>query len=367
MMHTSEIGILPHFYPVILAGGSGTRLWPRSRRGTPKQFLRFNSPRTLLQESYIRAEPLTTPDRILVVTNRRFVTQVQEQLPDLPRENILGEPEGRNTAPAIGWAAVVLHHRDPGAVMAVLTADHIITKVDTFRRVLKAAVDVARGGRIVTLGITPTEPATGYGYIERGERLGHWEGLDIYRLVRFTEKPDRDTAEAFLRTGRYSWNSGMFIWRVDRILEEIEKHMPDLYAGLMRIHDALGTPEEQAVLEDVWPTLPKQSVDFGIMEHVTDGAVIPVDIGWNDVGSWEAVYKEYEKDAQGNATEGTVLLVDASDNLVLSDGRLIAAVGVSDLVIVETEDAILICPRDRAQDVRKVVAALEAQGLEDYL
>ncbi len=357
---------IEHFYPVILAGGSGTRLWPQSRGDNPKQFLRFNSPYTLLQESYNRAVALTSPDHVYVVTNRRFVSRVLEQLPALPPKNVLGEPEGRNTAPAIGWAAIVLQRRDPEAVMAVLTADHIITQVETFRRVLRAAAAVAREGRIVTLGIEPTEPATGYGYIERGDLLGQWEGFDVYRLVRFTEKPDRATAERFLQTGRYSWNSGMFIWRVDRILEEIQQHMPDLYAGLLRIAEAMDTSEETRVLNEVWPTLPSQSVDFGIMEHVTDGAVIPVDIGWNDVGSWEAVYKEYPKDERGNAVEGQVILLDTRDSLVLSGGRLIAVVGLSDVVIVETPDAILVCPRDRAQDVRNIVAELKARGLEAY-
>ena len=358
---------IPHFYPMIMAGGSGTRLWPRSRRGRPKQFLRFNSPRTLLQEAYARVVPLSEPDRVIVVTNRRFVDQVQGQLPDVPRENILGEPEGRNTAPAIGWAAVVLQQRDPDAVMAALPADHIITRPDRFRQVLRAAVALAAEGHIVTLGITPSYPATGYGYIERGEPLGTWEGLTAYRLVRFTEKPDKATAERFLQSGRYSWNSGMFIWRADRVLEEIQRHMPDLHAGLMRIAAALGTPEERRVLEEVWPSLPKESIDYGIMEHVTDGAVIPADIGWNDVGSWEAVYQEYPKDGEGNAVEGEVLLIDARDNLVLSEKRLIAVVGVENLVVVETEDALLICPRDRAQDVRRVVQTLEAQRREAYL
>ncbi len=358
---------IPHFYPVIMAGGSGTRLWPWSRRARPKQFLRFNSPYTLLQETYRRVLPLTSPERVLVVTNRRFVNEVQEQLPELPPENVLGEPEGRNTAPAIGWAAVVLHRRDPNAVMAALPADHIIARVERFRRVLRAAVAVAQEGYIVTLGITPTHPATGYGYIEQGDVLTEREGFTVYRLLRFTEKPDRTTAEAFLKAGRYVWNSGMFIWRVDRVLREIQQQMPDLYAGLERLGAVWGTPAAPETLAEVWPTLPKESVDYGIMEHVTDAAVIPADIGWNDVGSWEAVYQEYPKDASGNAVSGEVLMIDAEDNLVLGERRLVVVVGATNLVVVETEDAILICTRERAQDVRQVVKTLTAQGREEYL
>ncbi len=358
---------LRNFYPVILAGGSGTRLWPRSRRNTPKQFLRFHSPRTLLQKTYERLLPLTAPERMYVVTNHRFVDRVREELPAVPPQNVLGEPEGRNTAPAMGWAAALIAREHPDAVTALFPADHIITRVDTFRRVLRAAVAVADTGRIVTLGITPTEPATGYGYIERGEQLGEYEGFIVYRLVRFTEKPDRATAEQFLRTGRFSWNSGMFIWRADRLLSEIAQHIPDLHAGLQRILAAWDTPRRDEVLREVWPTLPNTSVDYGIMEHVHDGAVIPADIGWNDVGSWQAVYQEYPKDEHGNAVEGEALLLDTEGSLVLSDGRLLALVGMRDVVVVETEDAILICPRERAQDVRQVVAELKARGKEEYL
>ena len=358
---------IPHFYPVIMAGGSGTRLWPWSRQTRPKQFLRFNSPYTLLQEAYRRIAPLAPPEHVLVVTNRRFAAQVREQLPELPPENILGEPEGRNTAPAIGWAAVVIRQRDPNAVMAALPADHIITKTERFRQVLRAAAAVARENYIVTLGITPTHPATGYGYIEQGEPLGTWEDTPVYRLVRFTEKPDRATAEQFVRSGRYVWNSGMFIWRVDRVLREIQQHMPDLYVGLKRLETAWDTPQANRVLDEVWPTLPKESVDYGIMEHVTDAAVIPADIGWNDVGSWEAVYQEYPKDEAGNAVSGKTLLVDAVNNLVLANNRLVVLVGTSNLVVVETEDALLICPREHAQEVRKVVHILAAQGREEYL
>jgi len=358
---------MEHFYPVILAGGSGTRLWPRSRRNQPKQFLNLTGNNTLLQEAFVRVAPLVPPTQVLVVTNRRFVGPVRSQLPSLPDENILGEPEGRNTAPAMGWAAAVLYHRDPEAVMAVLTADHIIGRPERFRQVLLAAEEVAREGYLVTLGIAPTGPVTGYGYIERGEPLGEYNGFRVYRLVRFTEKPDQETARAFVQSGDFSWNSGMFIWRVDRILEEIAQHMPDLYAGLTRLMEVLGTPQERAVLETVWPTLPRTSIDYGVMEHVNRGAVIPVDIGWNDVGSWAALYDELAKDSAGNAIQGEVVAVDTEGSLILAKGRLLATVGVRDLVVVESEDALLICPRERAQDVRLIVEFLKSQGKDEYL
>lgn len=358
---------MSHFYPVILAGGSGTRLWPRSRRTTPKQFLNLTGNNSLLQEAFARVTPLVPPGQVLVVTNRRFVTQVREQLSSLPAENVLGEPEGRNTAPAMGWAAVVLQRRDPEAVMAILTADHIITRPERFRQALRAADALAREGHLVTLGITPTGPVTGYGYIERGMLLGEWYGFPAYRLLRFTEKPDEETARRFLSTGRFSWNSGMFIWRVDRILDEIARHMPDLHAGLMRIAGVLEADNEGAVLEAVWPTLPKQSIDYGIMEHVQEGVVIPVDIGWNDVGSWAALYEELTRDEQGNVVQGEVALLDTNGSLILSQGRLLAVIGLQNVVVVDSKDAVLVCSLDRAQDVRAIVEALQAQGKEDYL
>lgn len=356
-----------NFYAVILAGGSGTRLWPRSRSAQPKQFLDLTSSATMLQETCRRLHPLVSPDRILVVTNASHCDAVAEQLPDVPRGNILGEPEGRGSAAAIGFAAVCLQKRDPGSVMAALTADHLIARADVFRAVLDAAARVADEGWLVTLGIRPDYPETGYGYIERGAELAISTAFETFTVARFEEKPPRQRAEEFVRSGRHSWNSGMFIWRVDRILDEIEKLLPDLRSGLARLSAAIDTGAEAATVQAVWPTLPKTTIDYGVMEKADRVAVLPVDIGWNDVGSWSSVYDVLPKDELGNAVVGEHLTTDTTGSLIYSPQRLVATIGLKDLVVVDTGDALLICPRDRAQDVKAIVSRLQREGRREYL
>jgi len=354
-------------YALIMAGGSGTRLWPASREARPKQLLGLLSERTMLQEACQRVAPLVPDDQIFVVTSEAYTDVVRQQIPQVPAANVIGELEGHGTAPCIGLSALYLKRLDPEAVMAVLTADHYIEKADELRGALGAAAQVAEEGRLVTLGIEPNRPATGYGYIERGERLARISGLDVYRVEKFTEKPDLSTAQAFMESGRYYWNSGMFIWKVSAILREFEKLMPRLYAQLMEIDAALGTAEERAVLELVWPQVKKETIDYGIMERAEDVAVIPVDIGWSDVGSWATLLELLPADGEGNVVVGQHVGLDTRGCLIHGSCHLVTTIGLEDMIIVDTEDALLVCPRERAQEVRDLVRKLKESGREEYL
>jgi mannose-1-phosphate guanylyltransferase len=354
-------------YAVILAGGSGTRLWPLSRVRQPKQFLALAGERTMLQEAVERIEPLTPAERILIITNREYCELARKQVPQLPAENIIGEIMGRGTAPAIGLAAVLLARRDPDATMVVLTADHLIAQRDRFRQAIAAAAEVAGGGRLVTLGIAASYPETGYGYIERGESLGTAGGMGVYRVARFAEKPDLATAQQFVASGRYAWNSGMFIWRVADILVEMRRLMPETVGQLEEIERAWGAPAQEETLQRVWPQIGKQTIDFGVMEKARDVAVIPADIGWSDVGSWATLLELLPADGQGNVLAGAVECVDTRRSLIYSSGRLIAAIGLDEMIVVETDDATLICPKSRAQDVRLIVERLQKQGKRGLL
>lgn len=354
-------------YGFIMAGGVGTRLWPRSRKATPKQFLDLIGPHTMLQEAHRRLQPLIPADRILISTGREHVPLVRDQLPAAGAEDVLAEPDGRGTAPAIGLGALQVRARDPDGIMVVVTADHHIADVPAFQRALRAAVEVAASGRLVTLGIEPTFPSTGYGYIQRGERLGSREGLDVYHVERFTEKPDPAAAQAFLDSGAYSWNSGMFVWRASTILAEFERQMPALYAQLCEIEAALGTGDEGAVLERVWAGVAKETIDYGIMEHAAGVAVLPVQIGWNDIGSWQTLMDLLDADEEGNVVTGDAVTLDTHDTLIYSPNRLVATIGLEGLIVVDTGDALLVCRKEASQRVREVVEALRARGREDLL
>jgi len=354
-------------YALILAGGSGTRLWPRSRKDCPKQLLNLVSERTMLQETYDRIRPLIPDDKVFVVTNEGYVRIVREQLPQIPSRNVISEPEGHNTAPCIGLGALYLKRLDPEGVMISLHADHFIKKGAEFRRALKAAAQVAEEGHLVTLGIKPACPETGYGYIQRGTALRVVDGHDVYRAKRFTEKPDHATAVKFIESGDYLWNSGIFLWRISVILREIERLMPDLYGKLMEIEPALGTSEEREVLGRVWAAVEDESIDVGIMERSDNVVVIPVDIGWSDIGSWATVYDLLPADEEGNVVVGEHLGVETTGSLIYSPKRLIATVGVKDMVIVDTDDALLVCPKDRAQEVKALVDKLREKNKFGYL
>jgi mannose-1-phosphate guanylyltransferase len=355
-------------YAVILAGGSGKRLWPLSRRETPKQLLDITGRQEhLLRETFARLEPLMPAEMIYVITSGQYVASTREQLPGLPAANILIEPQGRGSAPAIGLAAVHVKHRDPEAVMACLPADHHVGQPELFRQVLTAAEQVARQGHLVTLGMNPRQPHTGYGYIEAGERVEDVGEHAVYNVRRFTEKPDEQTARRFVQDGRHFWNSGMFIWKASVILEEIARQLPRLSACLSELEGVLGTDKENEVLERTWPTVEKETIDFGVMEKAQDVVVIPAEMGWSDVGSWASLGDLLPADDDGNVVVGTHLGLETTGSLIYSPKRLVATVGVEDLIVVETDDVILVCRRDRAEDVKALVDKLEKEGLDHCL
>lgn len=354
-------------YALIMAGGVGSRLWPRSRQKTPKQLLNLTSEWTMFQEAVARLEPLFKLEQIFVVTGANCVPAMREQVPALPAENYIVEPSGHGTAPCIGLAALYLRRLDPDAVMAVLTADHFIQNGETFREALSAANRLTGQGQLVTLGIKPAFPATGYGYILRDEKLTDLENVQAYRVKRFTEKPDLPTARKFLATERYYWNSGMFIWRVADVMAEFRWQMPRLYEQLTEIDAVIGTPQEKETLERVWRDVENQTIDYGIMEGARNVAVIPADIGWSDVGSWATLLDILPGDGDGNVVTGHHLGLDTKRTLVYSPHRLVATVGLEDMIVVDTGDALLVCPKDRAQDVKKIVDELKAQSEDAYL
>jgi mannose-1-phosphate guanylyltransferase len=361
--------IMAHAYALIMAGGAGTRLWPLSREKRPKPLLPLvDDTRSMIQMSVERLEPLFPKERILIVAGIDHIPLIQEQLPDLPAENFIVEPMGRDSAPAAGLGTIHIRRRDPEAVVAVLTADHYIADEAAFRAILGAAVKVAGEGMIATLGITPTYPSSGFGYIEQGELQQTVNGVEIYRLKRFVEKPDEQTAEMFLAAGSYSWNSGMFIWGANRIMAEFARHAPEVAEKLELLSEAIGTPGYDALLAETWPKMKKISVDYALMEHIHERiVVIPADIGWNDIGNFEALYDILSDDREDHVISGRQpILIDSSRMLIFSK-RLVAAIGVHDLVIIDTEDAILVCPRDRAQDIKQLVEKLKKEQQHEYL
>ena len=361
-----------NYYAVIMAGGGGTRLWPLSRQARPKQMLNLVGDRTLFQIAVDRLEELFAFERILVVTAASQAPNLQEQCPDIPEENFILEPEPRGTASAIGLTSVVLKKRDPEAVMAVVTADHFIENVKKFLHILKATKQGAEKDYLVTLGIRPTYPSTAYGYIQQGNYLDTFEGVDIFRANRFVEKPDIDTAQQYVMREEHSWNSGMFIWRVDSVMKEFKRQMPTLYNALIDISEVWGTPKQEKILNKVYPGLYKETIDFGIMENAKNVAVIQArGLGWSDVGSWDAMFNILADNGDGNIFRcKNNIKIQTKNTMVFSDGvdeRLFVTIGVNDLVIVDTGDILLVCGKEQAQDVRQVVEMLKEKGQEEYL
>lgn len=355
-------------FALILAGGAGTRFWPASRSLRPKQLLPLVGADALIVETVRRVLPLTgDPSRVLIGTGRHLEEPTTRMLPELPAASFLMEPLPRNTAPAIAWAAARVARVDPEAVLIVLPSDHHIGDVARFRRALSLAIASARAGVITTIGIEPTHPETGFGYIELAPEAAP-PAPDVILARRFVEKPDRARAEGFLAGGKHVWNAGMFIFRARDMTDALRVHLPALASGAEEMAAAAGAPDEREVVSRVFPTLPAVSIDYGVMERLDKIAVVRGDFGWSDLGSWQSAWELGDKDDRGNASPEGTILIDARNNHVVdlrttsTHKRVLALVGVTDLVVVETDDALLVVPRDRAQDVKLVVEALKARG-----
>jgi mannose-1-phosphate guanylyltransferase len=362
----------PDVYAVIMAGGGGTRFWPWSRETRPKQVLPILSPRTMIRETVDRIQPLVPPERILIVTSRSQARQLHREVPRIPPENLLLEPVGKNTAPCLGLAAVHVQRTDPDAVLIVLPADHYIGAPDQFLHTLQRAAEFAsREEYLITLGITPTGPETGYGYIQKGPVLGRVGQTKVFRAKAFREKPTLQKAKAYLRRGDYLWNSGMFIWRVGVFWEALEKCLPRLHRDMQELKASLGKRRERKVLEKVYSRCPSISVDYGVMEKAPNVALIEARFGWSDVGSWAVLWNIWPRDPAGNVCiqggKSKILTLDSSGCVVRGEKSLIAVLGLKDTVVVEAGDALLVCPRDRSQDVRRILQELKQRGWKDYL
>jgi mannose-1-phosphate guanylyltransferase len=361
------VSAVRHAYAVIMAGGSGTRFWPLSRRRRPKQLLTLLSRKTLLEETVDRLRGLLPPERIFVYTNDLLKSACARALVNIPRSQIIAEPAARNTAPSIGLAAHEILRRDPDGIMIVLSADHIIRKPAAFRQTVRVACKwAATPGRSVTIGLRPESPHTGYGYIQKGPLAGNAGGVNVYALQRFTEKPPLETAREYVASGEFLWNSGMFIWRATTVIENLERSKPEMARGLAQIAAAGGVRSPRA-LRRIFPRLEKVSIDYAVMENITDCFVIEADLGWSDVGSWAVVHELSPKDAQGNARPASALCLDSRGNMIVSPRKTVVTVGVENLVVVETDDALLVADIQRSQDIGKAVQELEERGRKDLL
>ncbi len=345
---------------LILAGGSGTRFWPLSRKLRPKQLLALDGPRSLLQATVDRLAPLVPPESVWIVTTRALAAAVREQLPEVPPEQVLEEPMGRNTAPAIGWAVRSLPEAKRRGIVAVLPADHRMADAAAFRDTLARAAQAAESAdRVMTLGVVPRWAETGYGYLEltAGE-----DAAGARQVARFVEKPDAGNAARFLASGLHLWNAGIFVFRGTTLLDHIARLVPELHQGLEAI--ATGSSD----LDALYAQLPAESIDYAVMEKLSGIGTLPLDCGWSDLGSWEALAEVLPADAQGNWSRGETVSVDARDNLLVSDDfGVVAVLGVSGLVVVRTADAVLVCPKERSQEVRRLVAELSARGRGELL
>ncbi len=357
-------------HAVVMAGGSGTRFWPKSRRNRPKQLLRLYGDATMLQQTVARIAPMVPPERVLIITGADQAAAIREQLPDVPARNVVAEPCPRDTAPCVGLAAAAIVKKDPDGTMIVMPADHVIQPPEKFQKTVRAAVAIIDEDptAFVTFGIRPTRPETGYGYIERGESLGEPEGIALHRVKQFREKPDRATAEQFVASGHFAWNSGIFVWRAQNILDALAKHRPALAESIARIGPALGTEKETEVLAEEFPKMEKVPIDKAVMEKAGNVRVLEVVYDWNDVGDWRALNALVPPDAQGNTIQGQVHPIETKDCIIVNDdGGLIATLGVEDLVIVQSGGATLVARKDQLDKLKGVVEGLDKAGHGSYL
>jgi len=352
-------------HAIVMAGGSGTRFWPKSRRNRPKQLLRLHGDATMLQQTVDRISGLVPPDRTYIITGADQAEATGAQLPQLPAGHVVGEPCPRDTAACVGLAALIVAKADPNGTMIVMPADHVISPIPTFLKTVSAAVGVidADPTTFVTFGIKPTRPETGYGYIERGELIGKPEGISLNKVVQFREKPDLATAVAFLESGNFAWNSGIFLWRAQAILDALRVHRPNLAASLDRVGAALGTPEEAAVLAAEYPLMEKVPIDKAVMEKAPNVRVLEVVYDWSDVGDWRALTTLVEPDALGNTVQGNVHLVGTSNSIIVNDdGGLIATLGLDDVVIIQSGGATLVARKDQLDKLKSLVEGLDKAG-----
>lgn len=354
---------------LIMAGGEGSRFWPLSRKKMPKQFLKLSDEQcNMLQKTVQRIKPLVDLDNIYISTNSHYAEQIKEQVSQLDEANIIVEPLKKGTAPSIALSAAVISKRNPGSTIIVLPSDHLVKDNESFIRVMKRAVMTASIGKnIVTIGIKPSHPETGYGYIEYGAKAHTIDGCPVYKVENFKEKPDLNTAEKYLVAGNYLWNSGMFVLNIKTLFASFKKHLPEIYQAILKIKAALGSEDQAELIKAEFEKMPEITVEYGIMEKADNIYLIPADFGWDDLGSWPALGRIKKEDEKGNIVIGKHYGIDTTNSIIYSPDKLITTIDLDNLVIVDTNDAVLICNKDRAQDVKKIRDLLSNAGLEEHL